>query len=391
MKTADKFSVLLVVEPGVDGVFRYVESLVHYLVKNPYVNMHLAYSSNRGSAPLDHLVDELQGKGVQTFDLRVGNSPGPADLSALLRLWQFAKIVKPDVIHAHSSKAGVLARSLAMFGVDSHFFYTPHAYFQMNGPKSPKRWAYHAIERIFSKVGTSINISPSEAAFARKELHVPATRQALVPPGVNGERFQPPRDADEKRELRGLFGLPENVLLAGTVARYSEQKDPLTLYRALRIAFEKLPGLHFAHLGRGDLLPEVDAVLETWPEELRQRIHRTASHDRPEEFYRVLDCFVLDSLYEGFALAALEATMSNLPLILSICPGNVDLQDRGLDSIFWVKPQNPEVLAEALVQWAGRHEEANCNHREVAIEKFSERALFHKMMNLYQTATPLTS
>lgn len=386
MKNPDRLSVLLVVEPGVDGVFRYVESLARFLIRQPLVEVNLAYSSKRGCAALDQLVADLQDQGARTLDLRVSNSPGPADISALMRLWQFIKLVKPDVIHAHSSKAGALARSLAFAGVHARYFYTPHAYFQMNGPKSRKRWLFHTIERVFGRVGTSINISASEAVFARDELHIPKERQALVPQGVSGDRFRPPDNPEEKRSLRARFKLPEEGLVLGTVARFSQQKDPVTLYRALAIALEKLPQLHFAHLGQGDLVPEVDALTQTWPSSLRDRIHRHPSHNQPEEFYRALDGFTLVSLYEGFALAGLEAAMTNLPLIISDCPGNVDLDHHGFNRLYWVKPENPSELADAILRWADDMASASCNHREIALQEFSDRALFNKMLNLYQSA-----
>ncbi|HEY5754128.1 MAG TPA: glycosyltransferase [Chthoniobacterales bacterium] len=386
MNNPDRFSVLLVVEPGIDGVFRYVESLARFLIRQPQVELHFAYSSKRGSAPLDQLVGELQEQGAKVLDLRVSNSPGPADISALLRLWRFTKMVKPDVIHAHSSKAGVLARALAFAGVRARYFYTPNAYFQMYGPESPQRWLFHAIERVLGQVGATINVSASEAAFAREQLRLPQDRQVIVAQGVNGKRFCPARDSAEKRHLRARFDLPKDALLLGTVARFSRQKDPLTLYRALAIAMEKLPHLHFAHLGRGELVPEVEAFTQTWPASLRDRLHRHPSHKQPEEFYRVLDGLTLASLYEGFALAGLEAATTNLPVILSECPGNIDLNNRGLDRLYWVKPENPTELADAIVQWANDTATASCNHRQVALREFSDQALFNKMLDLYQSA-----
>ncbi|HEY5892029.1 MAG TPA: glycosyltransferase [Chthoniobacterales bacterium] len=385
MKNPDRLSVLLVVEPGVDGVFRYVESLARFLIQQPGVELSLAYSSIRGCPALDQLVADLQAQGARTLDLRVSNSPGPADVSALIRLRQLIQTVKPDVIHAHSSKAGALVRSLAFAGVRARYFYTPHAYFQMNGPASPKRRLFHAIERVFGRVGTSINISASEAAFARDELHIPKEQQVYVPQGVSGERFRPPHNNEEKLGLRSRFNLPADALILGTVARFSRQKDPLTLYRALATALEKVPNLHFAHLGQGELVPEVDALTQTWPAPLRERIHRHPSHNRPEEFYRALDGFSLVSLYEGFALAGLEAAMTNLPLVISNCPGNVDLDNHGFDRLYWVSPENPAELADVIVRWANDAATASCNHREVALREFSDQALFNKMLNLYQS------
>ena len=101
--------ILLVVEPGVDGVFRHVEALVHFLLPQGF-EVDLAYSDVRKSDRLAVLVEHVLAKGGRVLNLRVGNSPGPGDLRAFLSLRRFVRERKPAVIHAHSSKAGGLAR-----------------------------------------------------------------------------------------------------------------------------------------------------------------------------------------------------------------------------------------------------------------------------------------
>ena len=126
---------------------------------------------------------------------------------------------------------------------------------------------------------------------------------------------------------------PEDALVLGTVARYSAQKEPLVLYRALLKALDRLPALHFAHLGAGELSADVDAILEDAPASLRDRIHRTHRLEDTAAFYQTLDGFVLASRYEGLALSALEAASTGLPMILSRCPGNEEFLNTGMNRI----------------------------------------------------------
>ena len=123
--------VMLVFEPGVDGVFRYVEGLARQLVERPEIALQVAYSSLRGSAGLDETVAFLRARSVPILDLRVNNMPAPGDLRAIVQLLRFVRAEKPDVIHAHSSKAGVLVRTLALLGVKAKLLYAPHGYYQM--------------------------------------------------------------------------------------------------------------------------------------------------------------------------------------------------------------------------------------------------------------------
>ncbi|MEO6786195.1 MAG: glycosyltransferase, partial [Chthoniobacteraceae bacterium] len=92
--------ILLVVEPGVDGVFRHVEGLCRYLLQQG-VSVHLAYSSVRGSDALVKLVNAVQSHGGKTLDMKVGNAPGLSDIRAFIRLRRLALLVRPDVVHSH--------------------------------------------------------------------------------------------------------------------------------------------------------------------------------------------------------------------------------------------------------------------------------------------------
>ena len=366
---AGPLCVLLVVEPGRDGVFRHVELLAHYLVEQAGMKVHLAYSSVRGSPDLDELVRFLESHGARTLDLRTTNAPRAADASGFLRLRRLARAVRPDVIHAHSSKAGALARALAWTGIKARYFYTPNAYHQMHGPDTLAKRAFMTVERLLAHTGTTMHVSASEADYARRLLGVPPARQQAIVNSVDCERYRPAADPAEKHALRRRFHLPPEAWVFGTIARYSEQKDPLTLYRAVVAVLEENPGLCFAQVGQGDLLPAVAGLLHDVPPGVKARILQIERCDDLPGFYRMLDVFVLPSRYEGMALALLEAMASGLSLILSRCPGNIDLEAYALDGVQWIAVGDAAQLAARMRVSLAQRFQGN-NHRETALRCF---------------------
>ena len=188
--------------------------------------------------------------------------------------------------------------------------------------------------------------------------------------GVDCERFRPASNPEEKAALRRPFDLPADACVFGTVARYSEQKDPLTLYRAVLTVLEKMPRVYFAHLGAGELMPAVAELLRTASPEVRARIRQVKRCDDLPGFYRMLDAFVLASRYEGFALALLEALATGVSLILSECPGNVDLEPYHLSGLHWTPVGDPDKLAARMLACAADAPRAN-NHRGTAVEVFA--------------------
>jgi glycosyltransferase involved in cell wall biosynthesis len=380
--------VLLVSQPASDGVFRHVEGLADYLLAQGAV-VHLAYSDQAACDAHPKLVERVEAAGGRTLNLRIGNRPEIGDLPALIKLRALIRATEPDLIHAHSSKAGALVRGLALCGLKERILYTAHAYYGMHAPTGVKARFFHSIERLLGSRGMTISVSSDEAAFAREQLGIAEGRQRIVTNGVDCARFRPGRP-EEKRMLREQFALPPDALLLGTVGRFSAQKDPLTTYTALAQVMGSSPELHFVHLGKGELEPEVDALLAD--RGLSGRCHRLPYLADTAPFYRLLDGFVLASLYEGMSYAAIEAVATGLPMILSDAPGNRDFAAMRLDRLYWSPPKDPSALAAAFRHWRDDSTRVGPTgiNRQVALEHFSLEAAFGNRIALYREilATP---
>lgn len=380
-------NILLVSQPASDGVFRHVEGLADYLLGQGAA-VHLAYSDKAACDALPKLVNRVEAAGGRTLNLRIGNGPEFGDLPAVIKLRGLIRAAQPDLIHAHSSKAGALVRGLALCGLKERILYTAHAYYSMHAPTGVKARFFHAIERRLGRHGATIAVSSDEAAFARDHLGIRDRDLRTVPNGVNCARFRPVQ-AGEKRALRAQFGLPPDALLLGTVGRFSTQKDPLTTYSALAEVMATEPQLHFVHLGKGELEPKVDALLAE--RGLSGRCHRIQYLADTAPFYQMLDGFVLASLYEGMSYAVIEGIATGLPMILSDAPGNRDFAAMGLDRVYWSRPKDPAALAAAIRRWREDWIQAGPTavHREVALARFSLEAAFGNLIAHYREIAAL--
>lgn len=371
---------LIAVEPGVGGVFRHVDRLARFLLRQE-IDVALAYSSLRGSAELVSLIDAVQRSGGSTTDLRVGNAPQLTDFSALAKLTLEAHSFGPDLIHCHSSKAGILARVVGMVaGVPT--IYTPNAYYGMGQRRGVRGAMFSGLERLFARMAHTINVSDDEAVFACQHLGVKPLRQTVIPNAVNTEMFKP-ATAEEKLQWRRAKGLPADAIVFGSLGRLSYQKDPLTLYRAFEIVARNHPTAYLAHLGTGELASECEEWVRS--SGLRERIVRIDYSPEPSDFYRGLDGFVLSSRYEGLSFAVLEALATNLPLVLTDVPGNRDFLRLGLSHVWSAPAEDPDALAAAMEACLLALAQArSTNHRAVALERFSEEVCFGRVLGLYQ-------
>jgi glycosyltransferase involved in cell wall biosynthesis len=378
--------VLEVTEPGVDGVFRYVETFCHFMIERG-IEVHLAYSDRRGCDRLPKLVDWVEEHGGQTVNLHTSNRPALSDWGAFFSLLKLARTIKPDVIHSHSSKAGVLARMLGFFGIRAVQFYHPHAYVGMRPVPGKLDSIYNMIEGVLGRTAYTFAVSADEKAFACQRLKIPPKRVFFRQNGVNTDLFAP-ASPTEKLRLRKALGLPLHQPILGFIGRSAPQKDPLTLYQAFaKVAEEK--SISLFHIGQGELDSQLDSLIGRLG--MGHRVFRRPYMSTPADFYRVVDGFILTSQYEGFSLAVLEAISANLPMILSEAPGNIDLLSQPLSHLWSAKPGDVEGFSRCITRWHERLQSpSEINHRQIARQQFDYRKKLWTIVEIYHALSSIT-
>ena len=144
---AEKKKILYIVEAMGGGVFTYIVDLANELV-NSY-DMYIAYAV-RKQTPQNY--KDYFDKRIHLIEVKnFGRAIDPAkDIAAFFEVKKMAAEIKPDVIHLHSSKAGVIGR--VAFNGEIPMFYTPHGYsFLMENYKPMKRRMFKLIESVCAK------------------------------------------------------------------------------------------------------------------------------------------------------------------------------------------------------------------------------------------------
>ena len=222
-------------------------------------------------------------------------SPGTSVPDEMRRLRAILAKVQPDLLHLHSSKAGLAGR-LAVRGRLPTIF-QPHA------------WSFSAVggttasmARVWERWGarwTSVLlcVSDDEARMARiVQIGGP---QVVIPNGVDLTRFLP-AGAQEKARARNSLGLPPDHPLAVCLGRLSKQKGQDLLVRAWSEISAAVPRSRLVLVGDG---PE-RAALTNW---LPAGVCLTGESSRPELWYAAADVVVVPSRWEAMALVPLEA------------------------------------------------------------------------------------
>ena len=374
--------ILEVSEPNKDGVFIHVRGLLRHLLNSGH-QVTYAYSSLRSSSQLEPLLLELQAAGAKSRELKITNSPGPRDVTAVVwLLWQIYT-QKPDIVHGHSSKAGALVR-LASFLLPSFvYIYTPHAYYSMNTRPLGLKIGYWWVELALASLATTINISRDERRFAINVLGLVRSKAMIAANPVDLVRFCP-TNADRRRQLRGKWNIPASAIVFGTLARFSAQKDLGTFYRAAIRCAKVSADLHFIHLGAGK---EIDLY--------KNEVARAGVCSQftfieyladTEPFFACLDAFVITSRFEaGWPIVMLEALALGLPVVTTDFVGLSANDPADLSHAAVVPVGDDEKLAESMLSRADslRVNKQETNHRSYVEAHFAPNVCYGKVEQLY--------
>lgn len=247
-----------------------------------------------------------------------------------------------DIVHLHSTKAGVWGRLSAAIAQVPVVLYTPNGYRFLRFRRGAPGWrAWSGVEWLMGRLGGYVVAAgPSEGQLAR-ELRLALEGRVFVV--NNGVAAHPGEGSAGVRERLGLGGSGPLVVKIG---RLAGQKAPLDFVAAAGIVARARPDVTFALLGKGDLEAAVRRAIAR--EGLEHRLHIVPFTAEVPALLRETDVFVMTSKHEGLSYAAAEAAAAQCGLVLSDVPGLRDLVVDGVSGRL-VPPGDVPGFAAAIV------------------------------------------
>jgi glycosyltransferase involved in cell wall biosynthesis len=269
-----------------------------------------------------------------------------SDAQALWALYRMMRDLRPDIVHTHTAKAGVLGRSAARLAGIRRVVHTYHGHVLRGYFGAARTAVFRAVERRLSH-GTRVLIAVSAAVKADLvALGVaPAERIRVIPLGLE---LQPLAAATLPRgSLRREAGVPDDAPLVGIVGRLTAIKDVTTFLAAAARIRARVPGARFAVVGDGEMrygLQE-DAAHHG----LLDAVHFHGwRYDMPA-VYGDLDVAVNTSLNEGTPVALIEAMAAGRPVVATRVGGTPDLLGDGARGLL-VPAGDPAAVADAVCE-----------------------------------------
>jgi len=239
------------------------------------------------------------------------------DIKAIINTYKIVKNEKPDLIHCHSAKGGIIGRFVG-FILNVNVLYTPHAFSYLSAETKFKKNIFLSIERIFANnnsilLPTSIselNKGINEVGYKKDKTRLFINSIKRI---VNTESLTLPIE------------LPANFIC--TVGRPSYQKNIELMVKIIH-ELNKENDLYLVIMGVGhhsDKLSEVNKLINKLNLNNKIILVEWTSRENVLNIIEKSLFYISTSRYEGLPYSVIESLALSKPCIVSDCDGNRDL------------------------------------------------------------------
>ncbi len=283
---------------NVGGTARYVSELVERIPDS-----RLATGFVQGLEIEDPYVKNLQVIRIRSMGRKI--SP-VNDFFSWIELRKIIKEVKPEIVHTHTFKAGLIGRLIGGQHMRVHTFHG-HLIDDQSFSRIGKIFITLAERYLANRTDLLISVGKKVGIELRAQ-RIGADRDWVsIPPGVE------PLLKIDKTIARATLGLKQDAVLVGWLARMAPVKNPTLLLEVAR----KLPSVTFVMAGGGDLLASIksnapkNVLVLGW-------IDAAA-------FWSAVDCAISTSDNEGMPISLIEAQLSGLAAIATDVGSNSEI------------------------------------------------------------------
>ncbi len=301
-------------------------------------------------------------------------------IRAVFELRKLIRRRRYDIVHTHSSVAGVIGRLAAATARVPVIVHHVHGWGLQEGMSASLRFAYLNLERLCARF-TDRLIAVSEPTIQKGLAHRIGCKDkfALIYNGINLQQFRQEVDATKMR--LGL-GLGRDCRLVAMIGRLDRQKNPIDFIRAAALVVRQYPRVQFLIVGDGALRPECERLINEL--NLQQRCILLGFRDDVARILPLLAVVASTSLWEGLPVVFQEAMCAGVPIVANDVDGVSDVVRDG-ETGYLVAPHNPQQMADRILRLLGDDELRNRLGARARLEsaRFSTEQMLEEIESLY--------
>ncbi len=270
------------------------------------------------------------------------------DVIALMKIRKILKAEKINLVHTHSSKAGIIGRWAARLAGVERIVHTFHGFGFHDFQNPVSRNLFIFVERITAGItGKLIFVSRANIRKAAENRIGAEEQYALARAGIDIKKFSGTKiDIAEKKKSLGINpGSP----VAGMIACFKPQKNILDFLMAANLVRIAIPEVKFILIGDGELRNRIEVGINKL--NMTGDFILTGWRDDVNEIMQVFDVMVSTSLWEGLPCTLLEAMSASKPIVSTEVDGVSDIIEDGANGFLVTPPRgNAGKIAEYVIE-----------------------------------------
>jgi len=302
------------------------------------------------------------------------------DLAGLVRLSNFLRRERYDIVHTHTSKGGFVGRLAARLAGVPVIVHTAHGFaFHERSPRSA-RHCYSALERIASRwCDRIVSVSDFHRRWAL-ELGICSPSKILAIPNGIAALANP---EIPRADLRRRLGVRERDLLVLSMARLAPDKGLEYLIEAATMLLRSERQFQIVIAGEGPLRTQLEDLARNLG--VADWVAFLGFREDVSDLLAACDLVVLPSLREGLSIALLEAMAAGKPIVATSIGSHRELASQA-DIARLVPPTDAAALCNAILQLApdaALRTHLGINARTLYENHYTEERMLNTYKQLY--------
>ncbi len=306
----------------------------------------------------------------------------PQDIQALLDIVKLLRQEQFQIVHTHSSKAGILGRLAARIARVPIVVHTIHGFPFNDFMPAWKRQLYINLERsVRPCTDYFITVSELNRQEAAQLGLLSLENSETIYGGIDWVKLDYPSNP---QKIRHKLGIPEGWQTIVMVGRLDEQKAPYFLIDAFAQVLAKFPETLLLLVGEGELQPQLET--QTQKLGIQKNVKFLGSREDVPEILKVADIFALSSLWEGLSRAMTEAMLLGTPVVVPNIYGMPEVVHHNETGLLFPARDTEELAAHLihLLQNSQERERLGQNAQQLTRKLFDANVMVGKIEDIYE-------
>jgi len=310
------------------------------------------------------------------------------DLAGFFTIWRLLIKIKPDIVHTHSSKAGILGRWAAYFAGVPFIIHTFHGFGFHDFQWAPVKYLYICIEWLTAKIsGALVVVSTDNIVKALRHGVGRREQYCVIRSGIDVEKYK--NKAGSRAEKRKELGIPADKKVITTIGPFKPQKNLEDFITVAELVNASRPGTVFLIIGDGRQRPRLELLIGSM--EPAAAVKLLGWRRDVDGILAATDIFAMTSLWEGLPRSVLEAMSAGLPVVANAVDGVREIVKDG-ETGFLITPRDTKTMAEKLIELTDNAERAVAMGEKGRLQisrEFDIAFMVEQQERLYLTKTPI--